>query len=68
MKHLRNMLDGMASVLGSMSSTRSYVTNFGGFEKDAKSLSGDVRTVSRDIKKQSETAYGTLTASKSKKR
>jgi hypothetical protein len=63
MKHLHNVVSGMASVLESFSSSRAYITNMGGgFEQDSKSLKQDVRSVANDIKKQSDLVYGQTAA------
>lgn len=62
MKHLRNMLDGMAIVFDSLSSGRVYVTNLDGFKKDSQVLALDVNVFSADLKKQSDLVYGAYTS------
>jgi hypothetical protein len=63
MKHLRNVVDGMASVFDSFSTSRAYVTNLGGFSRDSKVLAQDARTFANDFRKQSDLVYGETTTS-----
>jgi len=67
MKHLRNVLDGVAIVLESFTATnRSYIIDTGGFEKDSKALAKDARTFAADFKKQTDLVYEPLTTRSSK--
>lgn len=67
MKHLHNVLDGVANVLESFSTRRAYVRDSGGFSADSRKLAGDVRKISSDFRKQSDLAYESISSSASKK-
>lgn len=58
MKHLQNILDGMAGALESWGSSRSYQTSSGGFSADRRHLSADARRVGNDIRITTQGAYG----------
>ena len=68
MKHMRNILHGMTSVLGSLSSRRAYVTPLDGFAQDTQALAKDAHSVAADFKKQGDLVYGTFTTRTSKNR
>ncbi len=51
MKHLHNVLDGMANIFSGLSS-RAYVRDSGGSAQDSKMLAGDVHVVGSGLRKQ----------------
>lgn len=65
MKHLNNILDGIASVVAAGAlPKREYVITRDGFIQDRKALDKDVLTLERDFEKASR-KYGTQTGSRS---
>lgn len=66
MKHMRNVIDGMAGVLGSISSSRAYIVDVRGFERDSKSLAKDARNFAADFKKQGDLVYESIATRPSK--
>ncbi len=58
MKHLQNILDGMAGVLGSLTTYRDYQRETGGFARDHAALASDARKVAGDIRINTNKAYG----------
>lgn len=68
MKHLNNVLNGFANAFVGFSNSRRYVGTQGGFRRDSEVLAKDVRTISRDIRKQTNLAYESIATSTGKKR
>jgi hypothetical protein len=68
MKHLENVLIGFASIFDGFSTKRRYISNYGGFRKDSDLLANDVRVFYKDLRKQTNSAYGSYTTSSSQKR
>lgn len=58
MKHLQNVLDGMAGVLESWSTRRDYQPSNNGFSNDRQALASDARKVAADIRRTTQETYG----------
>lgn len=57
MKHLSNVLNGIASLFSGLAEPRSYILDDGGFKADAQRLREDVCTFSTDFREQSDIVY-----------